>query len=363
MGRRESARAGATALATLIIGALGAMQAVAAAPSKFAALDPLEPAKSALRLKQFADAAGRLTSDPLAADPRAQYLLGTLYLAGLGVDEDAPRARTLFEAAAAKGETRAAFALAALSAHDSPVDESAARTWLAQAAAAGHVDAAHLLQAGQLPLQVDPRALATEPAVTLSMTIAVARRGDVDALATLWPLLPKDASDAFRRSVLHHAAESGAAESVRWLVAHDAQVDAIDAQGITPLMLAATAERADALEILLQAKAHVAAVDALGNSALFYAARRGRVAQTERLVTAGLDPKLRNAGGWSAVDYSVQSKQDAVTVYLVEQGSQPARRRATGTGSGPRPSGPILRSSTGDAYAGWPGRGARRKPQ
>ncbi len=41
---------------------------------------------------------------------------------------------------------------------------------------------------GQLPLQVDPRALATEPAVTLSMTIAAARRDDVDTLATLWPL-------------------------------------------------------------------------------------------------------------------------------------------------------------------------------
>ncbi len=138
-------------------------------------------------------------------------------------------------AAAAKGEPRAAYALAALAAHDSPADESAARTWLAKAAAAGHADAARLLQAGQLPLQVDPRVLATEPAVTLSMTIAAARRGDVDTLATLWPLLPKDASDAFRRSVLHHAAESGAAESVRWLVKHDARVDAIDAQGITPV--------------------------------------------------------------------------------------------------------------------------------
>ena len=119
-------------------------------------------------------------------------------------------------------------------------------------------------------------------------------------------------------------------------------------------MLAATAERADALEVLLQSKPHVAAVDALGNSALFYAARRGRVAQAERLVAAGLDPKLRNAGGWSAVDYSVQSKQDAVTSYLVQHGAQPARRRTHGTVSGARPSGPILRSPAGDAYAGWP---------
>ncbi|MBK6349952.1 MAG: SEL1-like repeat protein [Proteobacteria bacterium] len=218
-----------------MIGATGPVPAIAAVPSMFAAPDLLEPAKSALRLKQFADAAGRLAADPLAADPRAQYLLGALYLAGLGVDEDTQRARTLFTAAAAKGEPRAAYALAALAAHDSPVDEAAARAWLAKAAATGHAEAARLLQAGQLPLQVDPRVLATEPAVTLSMTIAAARRGDVDTLAALWPLLPKDANDAFHRSVLHHAAESGAAGSVRWLVAHDARVDAIDAQGITPL--------------------------------------------------------------------------------------------------------------------------------
>jgi len=181
MGRHDSAVAGVTAVAAAlccVIGATIPAPANAAVPSTLAAPDLLEPAKSALRLKQFADAAGRLAADPLAADPRAQYLLGTLYLAGLGVGEDTERARALFTAAAAKGEPRAAYALAALAAHDSPADESAARAWLAKAAAAGHADAARLQQAGQLPLQADPRALATEPTVTLWMTIAAARRGE-----------------------------------------------------------------------------------------------------------------------------------------------------------------------------------------
>ena len=354
MGRRSSAVARAAALLAVFIGAHVAGNAVAAVPATFAAPDVLEPAKSALRLKQFADAAGRLGADPLAADPRAQYLLGTLYLAGLGVSEDTQRARTLFTAAAAKGEPRAAYALAALAAHDSPAKESEAQTWLAKAAAAGHADAARLLQAGELPLQADPLVLATEPAVTLSMTIAAARGADVDTMARLWPLLPKDASDAFQRTPLHHAAESGAAESVRWLVTHGARVDAIDAQGITPLMLAATAERGDALDVLLQAKPHVAAVDALGNSALFYAARRGRIAQVERLVAAGVDPKVRNAGGWSAVDYSVQSRQDAVTGYLVQQGAHPARSHSAGAQSRLDAGWSSSSLCAGDAYAGWP---------
>ncbi len=357
MGRRDpviAARAAAVSLLLGVLGVLGVESVAAAAPATFAAPDMLEPAKGALRLKQFEDAAGRLAKEPLASDPRAQYLLGTLYLAGLGVLEDASQARTLFARAAAKSEPRAAFALAALAAHGSPVDEVVARSWLAKAAAAGHVEATRLLHAGRLPLQVDPGALATDPSVTLSMAIAVARRNDVEALATLWPLLTGDASDEFRRSVLHHAAESGAADSVRWLVDHGARVDAVDAHGITPLMLSATAERPEALAVLLHAKARIAAADSLGNTALFYAARRGRLAQAEQLVAAGLDPKLRNAGGWSAVDYSVQSEHDAVTGYLVQQGAQTARRHTAIASTGARPAGPILRASVGDAYAGWP---------
>jgi hypothetical protein len=72
MGRHDSAVARVTAVATAlccVIGATGAVPAIAAVPSTLAAPDLLEPAKSALRLKQFADAAvksvrARWTSSP-----------------------------------------------------------------------------------------------------------------------------------------------------------------------------------------------------------------------------------------------------------------------------------------------------------
>ena len=137
MGRRESVVAAGAAVVTLLLGVIGVEPVAIAASATFTAPDVLEPAKGALRLKQFEDAAGRLAREPLASDPRAQYLLGTLYLAGLGVGEDASRARTLFAGAAAKGEPRAAFALAALAAHDSPVDEVAAEVLACQGSGCG----------------------------------------------------------------------------------------------------------------------------------------------------------------------------------------------------------------------------------
>ena len=88
----------------LAVALLGARPVAAANPAPpFGTPDVLEPAKSALRLKQFGDAASQLGRGALAEDPRAQYLLGTLYLNGLGVAESPERARSLFESAAARG--------------------------------------------------------------------------------------------------------------------------------------------------------------------------------------------------------------------------------------------------------------------
>ncbi len=289
------------------------------------------------------------------ADPRAQYLLGTLYLAGLGVGED----RNVRGLSSRPRQPRASHARRMhwqrLRRMTRPQTNQRHGPGSHKAAAAGHADAARLLQAGQLPLQVDPRVLATEPAVTLSMTIAAARRGDVDTLAALWPLLPKDANDAFRRSVLHHAAESGAAESVRWLVAHGARVDAIDAQGITPLMLAATAERADALEVLLQSQ----------SPTLPRSTRSGtRLCSTRHAVAASHSPSawwlrasiqscaMRVAGApWITRCNQDRTRSPATW-------SSKAHNRRAGTRRAPVPAqgrlAQFFARAAGDAYAGWP---------
>jgi TPR repeat protein len=92
-----------------------------------ASADPLEPAKASIRVKDYGAATTRLTPLSEAGNPQAQYLLGTLYLAGLGAAPDEARARQLFETAGAMGEPRAAFAVAALLATGDPPDPAAAR--------------------------------------------------------------------------------------------------------------------------------------------------------------------------------------------------------------------------------------------
>src|SRR5512137_2358447 len=57
----------------------------------------IEPVHEALRTKQFPAAAAALRAAPLATDPRAQYLLGTMYLCGVGVAQDEAAARAAFE--------------------------------------------------------------------------------------------------------------------------------------------------------------------------------------------------------------------------------------------------------------------------
>ena len=93
-----------------------------AASSTTASKDPLEPAKASIRLKDYSGAATKLATLAQAGNPQAQYLLGTMFLAGLAPAPDASRARQLFETAAAKGEPRAAYALAAMLATAEPPD-------------------------------------------------------------------------------------------------------------------------------------------------------------------------------------------------------------------------------------------------
>ncbi len=109
------------------VGIAAAMWACVASATP-TATDPLEPAKAAIRLKDYGAAATKLTSLAQSGNADAQYLLGTLYLAGLGTAApDVERARQLFEQSAGKGSGRAALALSAIAAAREPPDAATAR--------------------------------------------------------------------------------------------------------------------------------------------------------------------------------------------------------------------------------------------
>ena len=104
---RHSGRA-ASLLAALLCALLAASAGDAASKSVAKpAVDPLEGAKAALRLKEFARAATELEANAKKGNTEAQYLLASLYLNGLGVSVDLPRARALLEQAAGQKHARA----------------------------------------------------------------------------------------------------------------------------------------------------------------------------------------------------------------------------------------------------------------
>jgi ankyrin repeat protein len=293
MGRRDRLPrlAGAFLAASALIGAWAANAAQSTIGTQSAvAAAALEPAKAAIRVKDY-DAAVRLLSEQAARDnAEAQYLLGAMALADLAPGTDRGRAQGLFEAAAAHGNPRAAFALAALHATSDPQDPAGAKRWLERAAELGDPVARDMVQRGVLPLEARPQDFLTDEASRRVALWRAARRGDVAMLEALATPERLNAADEFGRTPLHHAAETGAVSAVSLLLDRGAQVDATDQYGTTPLMLACGAEPADSCARLLKARASVTAADSAGNTALVYAFRRGRNQQAKDLRAAGAAP-------------------------------------------------------------------------
>src|SRR5260221_8968934 len=80
--------------------------------------DPLEPARAALRTLQFDKAIALLHAAGNAGNADAQYLLGLIYLNGVGTVSDSARARALLQSAAEHGQGAAAYVLAGEFAHE-----------------------------------------------------------------------------------------------------------------------------------------------------------------------------------------------------------------------------------------------------
>ena len=172
---RFAPRCGALLACTML---LGIATSASPAPAKVTA-DPLEPAKAAIRVKDYTRAIGVLTDLSGRGHAGGQYLLGTMHLAGLGTAQDPAQARQLFETAANAGDARAAYALAALLATGETPDRPAARRWLARAAELGDPDAQALVRRQALPLEFRPHDLLTDESARRSALWRAAARDDV----------------------------------------------------------------------------------------------------------------------------------------------------------------------------------------
>lgn len=128
----------------------------------------------------------------------------------------------------------------------------------------------------------------------------------------------KDASAADEPADVWAAARSGIGLS-RFL---PAQQDAVDADGLTPLIHAVDAEQSDAVAELLLAGAALDTADPQGYRALHYAALLGAEAIAEQLIAAGADPRVLDADGASPMDIARGEGHDVLADKLAEACAQ-----------------------------------------
>lgn len=322
--------------------------ATAQTPRRPLTTDPLAAAHAALRSLQFTKAIQLLTE--MRANPDAQYLLGLMYLNGVGVPPDSVRARTLLTAAAEHGQGAAAFVLAGEMARDPKSPPNAAHELLQRAAQLGYVRAIDFLKSDK-PLWERESAGAADPALYTAWSIESARKNDAAELKRLGAQSAK-VRDDFGRGALQHAAASGSVAAAVELLDLGADARAVDSQGVTALMIAAESAGADSANmtsLLLEHGADPQAVDAERRTAAFYAARANQVQSLRALIHAGTVLDARDTRGYNALDAALAVQADDAAAELRADGMHAnvtvpsSGRQATKTDP----------AHPGDIYRGW----------
>lgn len=320
------------------------------------AAEDTEPARLALRTKQFEQAVASL--QPLAArgDADAQYLLGLAIQGGIGTAHDAGAARRWLQAAAEQKHAAAAFALAGALAEDAAVSRAEGRTraeaqrWIDVSAALGYPAAIEAQRAGTVPLQ--SRWPAADASATLRLDFAMwaARSNDTSGLEHLGLAQVVALRDSFQRTPLMAAVEAGARGTTRRLVESGADVNAVDGGGVSALMLAATQQDIEITQMLQRAGARMDARDANGRTPLMHASWADRAEQIAALTATKSELDLADARGWTALDIAIQRERPAAAAALRARGAT-AR---LGLAAQARSSAEFDPARTGVLYQGWP---------
>ena len=142
-----------------------------------------------------------------------------------------------------------------------------------------------------------------------------------------------DARDRRGQTLLHNTIAWGHLEAARRLIAHGAEVDALDADGLTPLDLAAFAGDVAAIDLLVEAGARVSPGDDGGRNRtpLESAAVYGHLDAVDRLLALGASV-VDEAGGSAALDAAMAAGHHAVIARLLERGAPPLHGEFPGLG-------------------------------
>jgi ankyrin repeat protein len=151
-------------------------------------------------------------------------------------------------------------------------------------------------------------------------------------VAAVWWSSPGQQQER-RNAALTEAAKSGDVRAVEAALDGGADVNARDADGLTPLMHAARGDRPDiadpgptdhpeVAEVLVRRGAGVNATTDSGFAALFWAARYGHVGVAKVLVAHGADVNARDKDEVTALQWASTNRQAAVAELLKGAGAK-----------------------------------------
>ncbi|WIW00296.1 ankyrin repeat domain-containing protein [Kinneretia aquatilis] len=151
--------------------------------------------------------------------------------------------------------------------------------------------------------------------------VQYAAQGDIRTVGILLAAgLTASARDPLcKATALHSAAALGQVQVVDLLLRHQAEVNAQDWRGLTPLINAVHGGHAQVIERLLKAGARVDVLPAEGPTALLAAVHAGRIAIVRMLLDAGASPTQPDAFGTRPLDAARQTQRDAIAQLFAER--------------------------------------------
>ena len=117
--------------------------------------------------------------------------------------------------------------------------------------------------------------------------------------------------DNHGRSCLYHAVLTGAISSVEWLLKQGVDVDAVDINGKTALMIAGQYNDFVSMRALLDARADINVTDEKGWTALMFCVFEGRKDRVSELLIAGANVNRAASSGWTALLIACSSHDPA----------------------------------------------------
>ncbi|XP_040600814.1 POTE ankyrin domain family member A-like isoform X2 [Mesocricetus auratus] len=115
-------------------------------------------------------------------------------------------------------------------------------------------------------------------------------------------------TDCHDNTALHYAVYNGDIETAAKLLEYKANMEAINENKITPLLLALKQNKEKMAEFLINNGANAKTCDFLGRSTLMYAVRCGSELIIKLLLQRDIDTFKQDAFGWTAKRYAVESK-------------------------------------------------------